>query len=369
MNEEVFDRQPTTQDVSWLLDLDRNGRLDLDPPYQRRSVWTRKDRQFFLDTIFRRYPSPAIFLHKTLDGEGIPTYHVVDGKQRIETILGFVDNKIRMAKTFGDSRLNGKRWSDLQGEPSLLSTFWNYQITVEMITVGEDTAVINAVFDRLNRNSRKLTRQELRHARFDGWFISLVEKEVLKPEWKDFGIATPAREKRMADSQIVSELLLVVLEAKVLGFDQDGLDELYAKYDDCSPETDEPEELGGYGSVEEFAGEVERIKTFLLEMETATSAVSGHARTNVNFYALWSVVALGLDTSSPSQVGAAYSEFMQSVEAQKLMETEPKEIGDDDSDKLRRKSAAMYYRNMIGASTEGPQRIARCEQLLFALSS
>jgi hypothetical protein len=54
-------RRPTTQDITWFLDLDRNKQLDLDPPHQRRSVWTRKDKQFFLDTIFRDFPSPAIF--------------------------------------------------------------------------------------------------------------------------------------------------------------------------------------------------------------------------------------------------------------------------------------------------------------------
>jgi len=51
-------RQPTTQQITWFLDHDRNGQLDLDPPYQRNSVWTPKDRRFFLDTIFRNYPTP-----------------------------------------------------------------------------------------------------------------------------------------------------------------------------------------------------------------------------------------------------------------------------------------------------------------------
>lgn len=117
-------RRPTTQDISWLIDLHRHNQLDLDPPYQRRSVWTRKDRQFFLDTIFRNYPSPAIFLHKTIDDAGKTTYHVVDGKQRTETILDFVDDKLRIAQDFGDTRLNGKKWSDLETE--FRQIFWNY---------------------------------------------------------------------------------------------------------------------------------------------------------------------------------------------------------------------------------------------------
>src|SRR5258705_13901390 len=112
-------RRPTTQDITWLIDLARKGQLDLDPPYQRRSVWTRGDRQFFLDTIFRNYPSPAIFLHKTIDDAGKATYHVVDGKQRTQTILDFVNDRIRISKDFGDVRLDGKKWSELQGEQAL----------------------------------------------------------------------------------------------------------------------------------------------------------------------------------------------------------------------------------------------------------
>ncbi len=82
-------RSPSSHDVSWFLDLHRNGQLHLSPPYQRRSVWTRKDRQFFLNTIFRGFPSPAVFLHKEISDDGRTTYQVEDGKQRLETILAF----------------------------------------------------------------------------------------------------------------------------------------------------------------------------------------------------------------------------------------------------------------------------------------
>ena len=50
-----FTRQSSVQDVTWFIDLKENDRLDLKPPYQRRSVWTRKDRIYFLDTIFKEY--------------------------------------------------------------------------------------------------------------------------------------------------------------------------------------------------------------------------------------------------------------------------------------------------------------------------
>jgi len=118
-----MNRRPTTQDISWFLDLDRNTQLDLDPSYQRRSVWTLKDKQFFLDTIFMDYPCPAIFLHKTTSEDGAQVYHVVDGKQRLETILSFVNNKISIPKDFSDKTLAGKKWRDLEKEDTIKRKF------------------------------------------------------------------------------------------------------------------------------------------------------------------------------------------------------------------------------------------------------
>jgi hypothetical protein len=120
--------------ISWFIDLYYNGQLDLDPPYQRRSVWTLKDRKFFLDTIFRNYPCPAVFLHKDIDGTSRKMiYHVVDGKQRLETIMLFVRNDVAMDRGYGDPRLNGKKWKHIENEPDLKALFRDYALTVEFI--------------------------------------------------------------------------------------------------------------------------------------------------------------------------------------------------------------------------------------------
>lgn len=42
-------RTLTTQDISWFLDIYDKGQLDLDPPYQRRSVWSPQDRRYFTE--------------------------------------------------------------------------------------------------------------------------------------------------------------------------------------------------------------------------------------------------------------------------------------------------------------------------------
>ena len=343
-------RRPSTQDLSWLVDLYRNGQLDLDPPYQRRSVWTRGDQQFFLDTIFRNYPSPAIFLHKTIADDGKPTYHVVDGKQRTQTILNFVDDHLKISPSYGDNRLDGKKWSQLQGEQSLKQDFWNYQITIEIIDIV-DGAIVNTVFDRLNRNARKLTRQELRHAKFDGWFITQAENEAGRQEWRDWGMVTMSRVKRMLDVQFISELMLVVLENKIIGFDQDTIDDLYAKYD-------EPDETVLKLDADAFDQQFSKIRSYLAKM-SSDGAISRHAKGVGDFYTLWALVALSDNLMHPEELARRHMAFMKKVERLGKQQ-------DLEAFLRNKKTYALhltYYDNSRGASTDLAPRTKRFESL------
>ncbi|MCK5874230.1 MAG: DUF262 domain-containing protein [Alcanivoracaceae bacterium] len=354
-----MNRRPSTQDLTWLLDLDKSNQLNLDPPYQRKSVWTLKDKQYFLDSIFRNYPSPAIFLHKTIDENGRSTYHVVDGKQRIQTILSFVRGDIRISPSYGDARLDGKKWSDLVGETDLKQAFWNYQITVEQIDFVEG-AVVNEVFDRLNRNSRRLTDQELRHAKFEGWLIGKVEAEAEKEEWQRLGIATKARARRMLDVQFISELFFVVLERSISGFDQRYLDDLYAKYEnpmDSAPEMDEDRVLG----------EIEAIKRFLLQMEEMNGCITSYARSFGNFYPLWSLIAIeGVDKVGSVEVFCErYAAFMAKVSEVAVQDDVGKFLQDHSDEDYAH--AHKYFDNSRGASTDLNQRASRLDALRFGV--
>lgn len=351
-------RRPSIQDLTWLLDLFDNKQLNLSPPYQRRSVWTRGDKQFFLDTIFRNYPCPAIFLHKTISDSGKATYHLVDGKQRTETILEFVGDKLKIGD-FGDTRLDGKKWSELQGETELKQQFWNYQLTVEMLDTVDG---VNEVFDRLNRNARKLTRQELRHARFEGWFIATTEAEAGREEWATLGVATKARAKRMADTQFLSELMLVVLDQSVQGFDQDAIDEKYRDYDD----PDDP--VDGFDPDVELS-DFNEVKDYLLQLEAVEKTVTTYAKTLGNFYTLWSVIALADSVPVPADFAPRYRAFMEGVAAlgadpydQAVVDAFAAELATPDVQLLR-----TYRENSRGASTDLGPRQARHEALRQAV--
>ncbi len=354
----VIERRVSTQDLSWFLDLDAHGQIDLNPPYQRRSVWSPKDRRFFLDTIFRGYPSPSIFLHKQII-EGKTIYFVVDGKQRLETIFKFVKNKIAIDKSYGDNRLDGKKWKEIRKNNELARNFWDYVIPVQLTNIIADTKLINEVFDRLNRNSRKLVEQELRHAKFDGWFISFVERETDSSDWEELHIVTTSRRKRMADVQFLSELLIVILKNKIGGFNQIEITEFYAQYDDL-------DDLDFTFDEELLKTRFANTKKFMIELERGKSIISTYSKDFTNFYSLWSVIALNNDKlPSVDEFAIKYALFMDEV--LKFRENEYLKNAIDGKVKLDIPQSLNYHQNSIGARTEEPQRIERNRALLSYL--
>ncbi len=345
----TVERRVSTQDISWFLDLNEKEQLDLTPPYQRRSVWSPKDRRFFLDTIFRGYPSPVIFLHKQVVG-GKTKYFVVDGKQRLETILRFANNRIAIDKNYGDIRLNGKRWKTIRRDEQLARAFWDYVIPVEQTNIVDST-LVNEVFDRLNRNSRRLVEQELRHAKFDGWFINFVEGESESPDWEELGVVTTARAKRMRDVQFLSELLIVLMKGQVSGFDQDEITGYYADYEDLA-------DLGRPFDERKIRTHFDKGKRYLLQLEDINQSVKEYANDFTNFYSLWAIICLNLDRlPTEEEFAVKYSTFMEEVAKHKDEKYFEKVIKGEV--KVNNHGPLQYYQNSIGASTEPPQRLER----------
>lgn len=67
----------------------KSRRLDLSPSYQRGDVWPTRDAQLLIESILRGIPLPSVIIlrPKTL---GEAPYEVVDGKQRLTSILRFI---------------------------------------------------------------------------------------------------------------------------------------------------------------------------------------------------------------------------------------------------------------------------------------
>lgn len=73
-----------------LLEQIARGVFDLDPPFQRRNVWSDKRASLYIESLLLGCPVPAITLAERSSGAG-PQYVVIDGKQRLTALRRFVD--------------------------------------------------------------------------------------------------------------------------------------------------------------------------------------------------------------------------------------------------------------------------------------
>lgn len=354
-------RNPTQQDLSWFLDLKAWEQIDLNPPYQRNSIWGRSDKKFFLNTIFNNFPCPAIYVQKEMIN-GKTMYYVVDGKQRLQTIFDFYENKLTIPNDFGDNRLNGKRWKDIENIPELASIFYDYNFTVEILT-GVQNELWKEVFDRLNRNAKVLTEQELRHARFDGWLITTIENEANEESldeqnkfWKNIGIGTKNKRARMKDVEFISILMLIVLEKNFVGFPQEALSELYLKYDKIIQDGEEPE-LEDFIFTQDFAeAAVTRfnlIKSFMKEIEDKTSLLSStffKKKNTTHLYSLWAYFALNQVSHINNELIEKIYDFFNKLEL--VSNKDSTEYSELINENNLYSYVIEYYEHTYGASTE-----------------
>ncbi|MBG6217012.1 hypothetical protein IWX75_001466 [Arthrobacter sp. CAN_A6] len=262
--------------------MDSSLQLDLAPTYQRRSVWNDEYRRFYIDTILRNYPSPAIYL-EIETRPGSPTvHHVIDGKQRLETIISFTKDEFHLGQYFAEEGFESAYYSDLSD--LLRDSFVDYVLSVENITRSTN-AEIKSAFERLNKNTAKLNRQELRKAQYEGAFITKMTNLAEHPFWTNVGVASRARIARMLDVEYVSEIYLLTMHG-ILDGSPNLLDDYYSSYD------------------EEISNEDETDLRYYTALEWLNKLdIQGTRWTNLgDFYSLWSAVLeldRGRNTPSP----------------------------------------------------------------------
>ncbi|ACA46747.1 DUF262 domain-containing protein [Clostridium botulinum] len=210
------------------------GKYNYNAVYQREKIWNIEKKRFLIDTILKNYPIPPIFLRMFIDeNTGATKYDVIDGKQRLTTIIDFINGKINLPDDFsigpfGNENLDGLYFKELDEFADYKKRFWKYKIPIIYID-SKDDEVIRNVFDRLNRNGEPLTFQELRNAKYcETDFYELVEKLSGINFWKTR--LSNLEISRMEDKEFISELLFVVLEDNIISYTRKELDGLYEKW-------------------------------------------------------------------------------------------------------------------------------------------
>lgn len=334
-------RKTNYQTLAWLNDLYRRGLLELDPPYQRRSVWNQAYKDYFVDTVINNFPCPAIFLFEQISSDGVARYKVVDGKQRLVTLFDFCRDAFPIYQDATIASLREKKFSELDDEQKL--GVWRYQFAVEFIP-SEDERLITEIFNRINRNVARLSRQELRHARFFGSFMTAVETLT---DWtagklpENFpNIALQSR-KQMRDSEFVGNLLLL-LEEGPRSFSQDQLDEAYSQRDS--------EWLGESLTTSRYQSIIGYIADITGE-DQAGALLKCRMRNQADFYSLFGAIARLLDAGLPKPEQALRN----------LVKFA--ELVDDDNRRPKFAPADSYYAAARSASNDIGSRNTRINTL------
>src|SRR5216683_298074 len=191
-------------------------RINLDPGFQRNSVWTLSDRKRLIQSIVSNYPLPSVFLYKRRQHNGQLIYDVIDGKQRIETILMFTRTG-RLGREWFDVKLDlgqglkAYDWRTLQKDPDRRAAFEGYQIQTTEVE-GELSEIVD-LFVRINSTGKSLTSGEKRHAKFYRSRF-LKEAELLVEKHMKYllsqRILSKAQLGRMKGTELFAELLMSI---------------------------------------------------------------------------------------------------------------------------------------------------------------
>ena len=145
------------------------GNIELNPGFQRRNAWDDGKRGKLIESILKAYPVPEIVLAEDKKNRG--SFIVIDGKQRLLTIAGFINHQkygywsnptVKGLKIGG--AVNNYTYDDVKKDPALKRAFENASLRCTVITNYRTDDVLYDIFYRLNSGSTPLSSQELRQA-------------------------------------------------------------------------------------------------------------------------------------------------------------------------------------------------------------
>lgn len=158
--------------------------LTVNRRYQRKLVWSIKEKEKFIDSLSKNYPIPLILTCATKVNE-TTEYEILDGLQRLNAITSFIEGEFHLNGSYFDLNTFGTT-SDLLKEGSLTQKhpildrhdcikILNYQIPFS-ITPFSDEEEIDETFRRINTGGRRLSKQDVRQAGAVGSIPSVINK-------------------------------------------------------------------------------------------------------------------------------------------------------------------------------------------------
>lgn len=182
------------------------------PDFQRKFIWSEKQQALFIDSLVKQLPIPSLCFALDFKNQ---TWSVVDGLQRISTIIKFLEAEStwRINNVEGvDKRLINKTASELRDDQETTVLYRKISNITLPITVlrcdmsnHEHANYIFTVFYRLNTGGTGLNAQEIRNSMFSSGFNELLNHFVKNSSWENVlkKVLGPQERQRLGGQQFL----------------------------------------------------------------------------------------------------------------------------------------------------------------------
>ena len=172
------------QDNSLLYVYSIRDSIQIDPTYQRMSdIWPLEKQQYFIDSIVNGFDIPKLYFHEFIPLQVVKKktyrYAIIDGKQRLEAIWRFLENKFALPDRFEfiedkSVDLSGMTYSEIADKYPLIKIRFDGKPLPITTVQTDDTEFIEDMFSRLNE-AVPLSAPEKRNA-FGGPLPNIIRK-------------------------------------------------------------------------------------------------------------------------------------------------------------------------------------------------
>lgn len=148
--------------------------IQIHPEYQRMGdIWTLEKKQLLIDSILNDFDIPKLYFHefpetKVLKGGRKFKYAIIDGRQRLEAIWGFINNEFSLSDEFiffADKNIKAASltYKEIAEKyPEVKGIFDSFSLPIISV-ITDDIDLIEEMFSRLNE-AMPLNAAEKRNA-------------------------------------------------------------------------------------------------------------------------------------------------------------------------------------------------------------
>ncbi len=197
--------------VDLLLSRSRSKMIDFQPDFQRRwGVWDTRRQSRLIESMLLRIPLPVLYAAE----DEYERWEIVDGIQRLSTIVRFIDSTVIESEPLVLSGLEyltsyeGKTFEELS--PRMKLRLRETELVIHLIRKGTPVEVKFNIFARINTGGMALSAQELRHAITPGPARTILADWATNDAFRqatDYSV----RDVRMDDRELILRFLAFYL--------------------------------------------------------------------------------------------------------------------------------------------------------------